>query len=173
VEVLSGALAVGAVLPEVLVLEARMREGFAVVTAKRALVAVAREGALPADVASVAPGAHVVGYVASVTESAAFVRMLGRLTAIAGRAECAEGFAGKLADAFKPGQTVRAVVQAVDVNRSRISVTLRPSAVATGGAELLAGFYECAAHRLATAVAAGAACCVPHLSLTASSPPKG
>lgn len=147
-EVLAGAIRVGSVLPEVLVLECRVRGGFATVSRKPALLRAARDSGLrtglPKDIGEVKPGMHLTGFVSNITETACFVRFLNHLTGIAGRTQVSDAFVDQVADVMEVGQTVQAVVKDVDEGRRKLSLSLKPSMVTPASADMLSCLYKCA-----------------------------
>ena len=113
--------------------------GDALVTRKPALLA--SRDVMPRDINAVSEGLTAPGYVASVTEEAAFVRFLGRLTGRVPRSHVpGPGAQANPRESLVTGQTVMARVTGVDVARGRVALSLRPSlcAAATTAAPLLA-----------------------------------
>lgn len=109
-------------------------------TRKRALVAQATQ--LPRTLDDLTEGLVSVGYVASVTKDAVFVRFMGSLTGRAGLAQMADTFVPDPSKLFSLGQTVRAQVGQVDKERQRFSVNLKPALTASPDASLLESLFR-------------------------------
>ena len=167
-EVLAGAIRVGSVLPEVLVLECRVRGGFVTVTRKPALLRAAQDprlrSGLPKDIADVAAGMHVTGFVSNVTETACFVRFLNHLTGVAGRTHVSDAFVERVGDVMEEGQTVHAVVRDVDVARGKLSLSLKPSAVPAASERMIDSLYKCVSSTLRARWLTPAAVCQVYIA---------
>jgi hypothetical protein len=134
-------LPAGHALGPLLVL-ARAPSGKLTLTRKPALLTAATAGALPAELAAVASGALVPGYVANVTPAGVFVRFGDRLTGLAPLSQLADTFVTAPASLFTLGQTVLAKVLSADVESGRLGLSLKPSACRPAGAPALRGLFH-------------------------------
>ena len=77
------------------------------------------------------PKMVVAGFVASITNFGVFVRLLGKLSALAPKSQIADSLITdpQTCGLFSVGQTVFGVVKAVDVATSRVTLSLKPSEV--------------------------------------------
>lgn len=82
---------------------------------------------LPAHAADLSPGQIVVGYVYKVESYGVLVRFAEMLTALAPRPNLADRFLGSAQGHFHAGDSMRCMVQRVDLTKSRIFVTFKPS----------------------------------------------
>jgi rRNA biogenesis protein RRP5 len=135
---LLAALNPGAQLGPLLVLATTPRLA---VTLKPALVFAAAAGGVPGDLAAVSLGHLLTGFVASVSPAGVFVRFAQRLTGLAPTAALFDGLSTVTPDtAFPLGRSVCGVVTALDTAAGRLTLSLRPSDVASkaGAASLRA-----------------------------------
>eukprot|EP00981_Chlorochromonas_danica_P004222 scaffold857_cov152-Ochromonas_danica.AAC.5 len=82
---------------------------------------------LPAHAADLSPGQIVVGYIYKVESFGVLVRFAEMLTALAPRPNLADRFLGSAQGHFHAGDSMRCMVQRVDLTKSRIFVTFKPS----------------------------------------------
>lgn len=88
-------------------------------------------GAFPSSIAGCSPGQMVVGYVHKVETYGVLVRFGNRLTALVPRAQLADCFVSTAVGWFTVGDSVRCVIQRVDLSTNRIMLTSKPSLVAS------------------------------------------
>ena len=84
------------------------------------------KGGLPSAISELSPGNLVYGYVANISTHGAFVRFLGKTTALAPRANLSDKFVADPSEFFAFGQTVRARVVDIDADNGTAIVTLKP-----------------------------------------------
>ncbi|KAL6748175.1 hypothetical protein V8C86DRAFT_1190558 [Haematococcus lacustris] len=109
---------------------------------KQSLVAAAQAGRLITSFDQVVKSALLSGYVANVTGDAVFVRFGGHVTGRAGLSQLADSFTSDPRRLFSAGQSVRARVASVDTDKSRFSLTLRPSLLGQADASYLAALLQ-------------------------------
>ncbi|KAG1654779.1 hypothetical protein FOA52_007439 [Chlamydomonas sp. UWO 241] len=135
-EALRIVLRVGSSIGSVVVLS-RQEGKCCVVSRKASLVAAAAQ--LPSTFGDVAQGTLLPGFVASVTGDAVFVRFLGGVTGRAGLSQLGDTLVSDPKRVYSEGQSVRAQVVTVDAEKSRFSLTLKPTL--TNGSGGSAGAY--------------------------------
>jgi len=131
----------GSALGQLVVLEERAGGARWRVSRKASLVEAAESAAsksrLPRELTDLHPGTTHPGYVASVTAAGCFVRFLGRLTGLAPTPQLADTFVTDPKQHYAVGQSVRAQVLEVDLERRRCLFCLKPSQCGGGEAQLL------------------------------------
>ena len=94
------------------------------------------EMSIPEHIGSLSPGQVVVGYIHKVETYGVFVRFRGSLSALAPRPNIADRFISTTANLFNVGDSVRCVVQRVDLSTERDFITLKPSIVTPSSGDL-------------------------------------
>jgi ribosomal protein S1 len=84
---------------------------------------------LPKRIAELSPGDIVAGVVAKVESYGVIVRLNDKLTALAPRPSIADRFVSTPVGLFSEGDSVRCVIQRVDLQKERAIVSLKPSTV--------------------------------------------
>ena len=151
---LLAALTPGAQVGPLLVLATQPRLA---VTLKPALVTASASAGVPSDLAALSIGDLLTGFVANVTLVGVFIRFAHRLTGLAPTSALFDGLSAVSADAaFPVGRSVCCVVTALDSAAGRLTLSLRPSDVASkAGAAALRSLLHSTA--LADAVVASKA----------------
>ena len=87
------------------------------------------EVSVPMHIGDLTPGQVVVGYVHKVESFGVIVRFRGTLSALAPRPNIADKFVSAPEKLFSVGDSMRCVVQRVDLSTERVFVTFKPSIV--------------------------------------------
>lgn len=108
---------------------------FVIVTAKPLLLAgfdkdpSNEEGCFPSTIATLAAGNVVVGVVHKVESFGVLVKFLDNLVALAPRPNLADKFVSSPEGLYKVGDSIRCVIQLVDLSADRIILSFKPSVV--------------------------------------------
>eukprot|EP01036_Dinobryon_divergens_P026442 gene26442-35097_t len=94
------------------------------------------EVSVPQHIGSLTPGQVVVGYIHKVESFGVIVRFRGTLSALAPRPNIADRFISTAVNLFNVGDSIRCVVQRVDLSTERAFVTLKPSIVTPSSGDL-------------------------------------
>jgi ribosomal protein S1 len=112
-------------------------KGVPVITLKPLLLAAARgensEMSIPSKVADMSPGQLVAGVVVKVDTFGVIVRFRGGLSALAPRPSIADRFVPTPVGLFNVGDSIRCLVQRVDLASEKAIISLKPSLVAPSG----------------------------------------
>eukprot|EP00890_Picochlorum_soloecismus_P005949 jgi/Picsp_1/6355/NSC_03704-R1_protein rrp5 homolog len=123
----SEVLRVGDKLSDLVVLERLESIGQLRLTRKRSIRGAVKDGVIPKNFDDVDIGSTIIGFVASITADAVFVRFLGHLTGRAGLAHLSDTFVSDPKSLFSVGMTVRASVLSKDDKNEKFAVSLKPS----------------------------------------------
>lgn len=128
---------------EAVILQAIPGQRYVIISAKPLLVSTARKisgqsgvsgevdsaASLPQEIGDLSPGQVVVGFIHKVESYGVIVRFRGTLSALAPRPNIADRFINSPVGLFSVGDSIRCVVQRVDISTHRAFVTFKPSIV--------------------------------------------
>lgn len=91
---------------------------------------------IPCAGSDLIPGQTVAGYISKVEAFGVFIAFRNNLSALAPRVNIADRFVPTPVGLYSPGDSVRCVVQRVDLAKERVLVTLKPSIVSPSAGSL-------------------------------------
>jgi len=132
---------VGDAMSDLLVLDAHESSHKLILTRKPSLLLEASRGNLPREVADIAVGKVLHGYVKRVTTFGVFVSFVGSLTGLAMRSNVADEFVKDPSDFFSPGDSCRALVTKLDADAGKFELSLKQSACFSDTTTFLISYF--------------------------------
>eukprot|EP00698_Gefionella_okellyi_P024672 TRINITY_DN8771_c0_g1_i1.p1 TRINITY_DN8771_c0_g1~~TRINITY_DN8771_c0_g1_i1.p1 ORF type:complete len:1836 (-),score=578.71 TRINITY_DN8771_c0_g1_i1:2327-7834(-) len=129
-------------LDDLLVLSKSVEKNRVMVTRKPLLVAAAKAGTLPSQLAQLSVKSVYPGYVRNITEFGAFVAFVGDLSGLCTKANVSDVFVKSVADHLQVGQTVYACITEIDASTQRFSLSLKHSVTAASEAHYLPSLFS-------------------------------
>jgi len=138
----SEVLRVGDKLSNLVVLERLESIGQLRLTRKMSVREAVKDGTIPKNFEDVKIGSTIIGFVASITTDAVFVRFLGHLTGRAVLAHLSDTFVSDPKSLFSVGMTVRASVLSKDDTNEKFSISVKPSLCYTNDCALQKSIFS-------------------------------